>query len=159
MYVYLQNMSLLDEQLSVQSVDCEQTPGTAMEHGDDDQPIVLSKAQLNDMVSEAVSAALQGHDESDASEAEECGPDLLDAEIVTADDVSPALAVTIQKRMTEAMPTEVLGKKKELYKAVPANLDRTLNVTRVNTELWSSLSFSAKNKDKRFVWLLIINRH
>ena len=121
------------------------------------QVVNVSITELQKIVDDAVKQALDKSDNTQLSHDEDSDVEsesdamLLDQEVVTLAEVTPALEKTIKKRLKERMSNEVLTKKKETYKGVPANLADAFKPTLINKELFSSLPVWAKTKDKRFV--------
>lgn len=147
---------MLDE-ISLEAND-EMPSGSKSQHqsqSSDGGQISLSKKELQTMIEKAVSEALddQGDEQPDEADddSREVDDELLDAIISTNENISPALATTIERRLTERMNYEVMSKKRELYKAVPGNLAESLMGTSMNPELWSSMPSYGKTKDKKYV--------
>ena len=113
--------------------------------------LALSRSELDEIVNQAVTRALEGY-EDPTSELEEeseeavaldqtdqplCGPD-----------INGLLAATIAKRLKERMPAEVLAKKREQYAQVPKNIP-SMSATRINDEIWRAIPVHARQRDRR----------
>lgn len=114
--------------------------------------ITLSKEELQILVKRAVTEHLNGSESIEDTNEQA----LLDDSVESGPEVSPALATTVIKRLTEKMANELMVKKKDCYKTVPGNLVKALSPTMVNVELWPIIPAHAKSRDKQYVYLNIL---
>jgi len=109
----------------------------------------MTRSKLKAMIHQAVGGALRERDGEDGAKNCDQSSDLLDLDIATGTEISPALANTIRVRLTEKMAHEVMGKMKELYKTIPTNMSPSVVPTHINAELWSAIPAFARSKDRR----------
>ena len=115
--------------------------------------VTLSKAELQNMIAEAIRASrADAHDseiESDDDASESAPKFLLDEQkIETLEPVSESMAHTVRTRLKQNMPVEILDRKRTAYKSLPANMSWAKE-TAINPEIYGGLPTYVKSNDRR----------
>ena len=113
-----------------------------------EKTVTISEERLNDLIRAAVVAATAQQEEPEPSDSDD-SPDQLDDTTPKLPEISSALASSIVKRLKEPMEAALLETKRERYVGVPSNLHSSLRETRVNKEVWSSMTIPSKKNDSK----------
>ena len=112
-----------------------------------EKTVTISEERLNDLIRAAVVAATAQQEEPEPSDSDD-SPDQLDDTTPKLPEISSALASSIVKRLKEPMEAALLESKREQF-GVPSNLHSSLRETRVNKEVWSSMTIPSKKNDSK----------
>ena len=113
-----------------------------------EKTVTISEERLNDLIRAAVVAATAQQEEPEPSDSDD-SPDQLDDTKPKLPEISSALASSIVKRLKEPMEAALLETKRERYVGVPSNHHTSLRETRVNKEVWSSMTIPSKKNDSK----------
>ena len=120
----------------------------AQETVSSEKTVTISEERLNDLIRAAVVAATAQQEEPEPSDSDD-SPDQLDDTKPKLPEISSALASSIVKRLKEPMEAALLETKRERYVGVPSNHHTSLRETRVNKEVWSSMTIPSKKNDSK----------